>query len=74
MDKIESLHHIYKDLNENERVAVEGILDNAVTQLKMVQSHIRRTLLGTGKVLGNLAAGLWEMLTGLSNSALASWS
>ncbi|RZC61836.1 hypothetical protein C5167_023593, partial [Papaver somniferum] len=32
------------DLNENERVAVEGILDNAVTQLKMVQSHMKKTL------------------------------
>ncbi|KAI3875559.1 hypothetical protein MKW92_053056 [Papaver armeniacum] len=32
------------DLNENERVVVEGILENAVTQLKMVQSQMKKTL------------------------------
>ncbi|KAI3889732.1 hypothetical protein MKX03_007754 [Papaver bracteatum] len=35
------------DLNENERVAVEGILENAVTQLKMVQSRMKKTLAET---------------------------
>ncbi|KAI3913617.1 hypothetical protein MKW92_038261 [Papaver armeniacum] len=32
------------DLNEKERVVVEGILENAVTQLKMVQSQMKKTL------------------------------
>ncbi|RZC57889.1 hypothetical protein C5167_005196 [Papaver somniferum] len=31
------------DLNEKERVAVEGILENAVTQLKMFQSQMKKT-------------------------------
>ncbi|KAI3887352.1 hypothetical protein MKX03_002756 [Papaver bracteatum] len=45
LSTIRNVHQLQQnELDENERVVLEGILNNAATQVQMVQSHMKKTV------------------------------